>query len=153
KSTLNVTDLVIGKDGAMYFTTGGRGTQAGVYRGSYLGRESTAAEDSPPTPPNKAPHNRPPPEAVHGKSDTAATKFALKYLDHTDRYIRYAARIALESQPVDQWQRRALDEKGKRASLTALLALARLGPKEAQNDLLTSLGRYWPDQLSEEEKV
>ena len=32
-------------------------------------------------------------------------------------------------------------------------ALARLGQKEAQDELLTSLGQYWPDQLSEEEKL
>ena len=32
-----VTALVFGKDGAMYFTTGGRGTQAGLYRVSYTG--------------------------------------------------------------------------------------------------------------------
>ena len=32
KATLNVTDLEFGKDGAMYFLTGGRGTQSGLYR-------------------------------------------------------------------------------------------------------------------------
>jgi len=34
---LNVTDLDIGPDGAMYFTTGGRGTSGGVYRVSWRG--------------------------------------------------------------------------------------------------------------------
>src|SRR5206468_38663 len=38
---LNVTDLEIGQDGAMYFTIGGRHTQGGLYRISYTGREST----------------------------------------------------------------------------------------------------------------
>ncbi|MEQ2010494.1 MAG: hypothetical protein ABMA26_27220, partial [Limisphaerales bacterium] len=32
---LNVTDACIGPDGAMWFTTGGRGTQSGLYRVSY----------------------------------------------------------------------------------------------------------------------
>src|SRR5690606_27524546 len=35
---LNLTDLEFGKDGAMYFITGGRGTQSGLYRVSYEGR-------------------------------------------------------------------------------------------------------------------
>ncbi|MCI0458783.1 MAG: HEAT repeat domain-containing protein, partial [Gemmataceae bacterium] len=35
---LNVTDLAVGPDGALYFTTGGRGTQGGVYRIVYAGK-------------------------------------------------------------------------------------------------------------------
>ena len=34
---LTVTDLAIGPDGALYFTTGGRGTEGGVYRVAYTG--------------------------------------------------------------------------------------------------------------------
>ena len=40
---LNVTDLEFGPDGAMYFTTGGRGTQSGLYRVKYVGPESLIA--------------------------------------------------------------------------------------------------------------
>jgi len=36
---LPVTDLEFGKDGAMYFTVGGRGTQAGLYRVSWAGEK------------------------------------------------------------------------------------------------------------------
>ena len=36
---LNVTDLDFGPDGAMYFTTGGRQTQSGLYRLRYVGGE------------------------------------------------------------------------------------------------------------------
>ncbi len=45
KTPLNLTDLVIGDDGAIYFTTGGRNTQSGLYRISYTGDESTAPAD------------------------------------------------------------------------------------------------------------
>jgi putative heme-binding domain-containing protein len=38
---MNVTDCVVGPDGALYFTMGGRGTQGGVYRIVYQGAEST----------------------------------------------------------------------------------------------------------------
>ena len=38
---LNLTDIEFGKDGAMYFITGGRGTQSGLYRVSYIGGADT----------------------------------------------------------------------------------------------------------------
>jgi putative heme-binding domain-containing protein len=34
---LNVTDLAVGPDGALYFCTGGRGTEGGIYRVVYVG--------------------------------------------------------------------------------------------------------------------
>ena len=40
---LPLTDIVVNpKDGAMYFTIGGRKTQSGLYRVTYVGTESTA---------------------------------------------------------------------------------------------------------------
>ena len=38
---LPVTDIVVGHDGALYFTIGGRRTQSGLYRVTYIGAEST----------------------------------------------------------------------------------------------------------------
>jgi putative membrane-bound dehydrogenase-like protein len=35
---LNVTDLAVGPDGALYFSTGGRGTDGGIYRVSWKGK-------------------------------------------------------------------------------------------------------------------
>ena len=35
---LNVTDVAVGPDGALYFSTGGRGTDGGIYRVRYTGR-------------------------------------------------------------------------------------------------------------------
>ena len=43
---LNVTDLEFGHDGAMYFITGGRGTQSGLYRVSYVGGDTPPAESA-----------------------------------------------------------------------------------------------------------
>src|SRR5262249_36970302 len=37
---MNVTDLAVGPDGAIYFTLGGRGTQGGVFRIVYKGEEN-----------------------------------------------------------------------------------------------------------------
>ena len=149
---LNVTDLEFGRDGAMYFTTGGRGTQSGLYRVTYGG---DAAADAAPIDKEAATARaiRHKLEAFHGKQSREGLETALKFLDNKDRWIRYAARIALESQPVSQWQDQALKQKTKHGSLTALLALARLGPLNLRDDLLSALGEYWPDGLDEEQKL
>ena len=39
KTPLNLTDVVIGDDGALYFTIGGRGTAASLFRVTYTGTE------------------------------------------------------------------------------------------------------------------
>ena len=44
-------------------------------------------------------------------------------MNSTDRYIRYAARLAIERNPVAEWQAKALAEKGPQAALTALYCL------------------------------
>ena len=135
---LNVTDMVIGPDGAMYFATGGRGTQAGLYRVSYTGQPDAPLGDAPVSEARKLRHQL---EAFHGKRDPKAVDFAWPHLNSADRFIRYAARIAIESQPLDQWKQRALDEREINASITALLALARYGSSEVQEQLISSLGQ------------
>ncbi len=42
KTPLNMTDELIGEDGSLYFTTGGRGTVADLFRVSYTGSEAAA---------------------------------------------------------------------------------------------------------------
>jgi putative heme-binding domain-containing protein len=42
---LNVTDLEVGPDGAIYFVTGGRGTDGGLYRIAWTGRIPDAVKD------------------------------------------------------------------------------------------------------------
>ena len=39
---LGVTDAIVGDDGSLYFTVGGRGSQSALYRVRYTGSESTA---------------------------------------------------------------------------------------------------------------
>ncbi len=81
-------------------------------------------------------------EAFHGKQDPKAVEFAWPQLASDDRFIRYAARLAIESQPVAEWKARALAETKPEGAFTALLALARLGGGESQADLLASLARF-----------
>ena len=143
---LNVTDIDFGKDGAMYFITGGRGTQSGLYRVSYsedkpkLAR--TAQEKREIKQAAAARKLRRQLESFHGRKDPAAIDFAWPHLGSQDRYLRYAARIALEWQDVPGWKDRALSEQNPTAGLTALLALARCGGKGTQRDLLLALKKF-----------
>ena len=149
QTPLNVTDLEIGPDGALYFTTGGRGTQSGLYRVSYTEKipSEKPAVDAKAAKARDLRHQL---EAFHGRTDAGAVKFAWPHLSSDDRFIRYAARLAIESQPVSEWKDRALKEKNANAGLTSLLALARLGGKEAQRDLLSALQKFPLESLSEE---
>ncbi len=121
-----VTDMVINKDGAMYITVGGRGTQSGLYRVTYVGTDSTA-----PAAPVKddnaaqARATRHKLESFQGKMDDGAVSFAWDFLNSQDRYLRYAARAAIEWQPISQWQDKALNETRPTAAINALVGLIR----------------------------
>jgi len=124
---LPVTDVIIRpQDGALYFTIGGRRTQSGLYRVTYTGTESTAP--AAPVPPNAEAKERHELEKLHlaGTGPEAIDK-AWPHLASQDRFVRYAARVAIERQPADLWASRALAEKNPEAALEALIALARVG--------------------------
>ncbi|MBL9198904.1 MAG: c-type cytochrome [Opitutaceae bacterium] len=121
---LPLTDAIIHpKDGAMYFAIGGRRVQSGVYRVTYRGSESTAPDTTKPAP-SPARELRRSLEAFHGRQDPAAVAKAWPHLAHADSAIRWAARIALEHQPVETWAEKALAERNHSLQVEALLALA-----------------------------
>ena len=123
---LPITDAIIHpEDGAMYFTIGGRRVQSGLYRVTYVGDKSTAPVQ-PEKSNNKARETRHRLEAFHGKQDPQAVEVAWPYLSDDDRFIRFAARTAIEHQPVEKWQRKALTETDPAIQVEALLALARV---------------------------
>ena len=141
-SPLPVTDMVIGnQDGALYVSVGGRKTQSGLYRVTYTGTDSTAAAPAPK--PESLSELRHRLESFHGKQDPKAIDEAWAYFGHEDRLIRFAARIAVEHQPVQQWQEKALQERNPRSSLTALMALARSskGDKSLAPKIIEALNR------------
>jgi putative heme-binding domain-containing protein len=151
---LNVTDLEIGRDGAMYFLTGGRGTQSGLYRVSKVDGAAPGGERTvPDRESTKAREIRRSMEKLHGHADAASLDSIWTQLDSPDRWIRYAARIALESQDVALWRQRAVSETRTNAAITALLALARVGPKESQPEILKALTRFPLDNLTEAQKL
>ena len=126
---LNVTDLTF-VNGTMYFTCGGRGTQAALYRVTYDGPPAAGPVPAPDLAAAKARELRRQLEVFHGNQDPKAVETAWPHLDSPDRFIRWAARTAIEFQPFESWKQRALGEKRTWASLEAMLALVRSCPKD-----------------------
>ena len=121
---LPVTDVAIGGDGHMYFTAGGRRGDSAFYRVSYYGNKDK-------TPPIIKPHNelallRKEIEKLH-TPDAPADKldFIWSNLGHSDRYVRFAARVALEHRKPASYVAKAKAEKDALTRTAAGLALAR----------------------------
>lgn len=144
-SPLPVTDLVVSpKDKAMYVTIGGRKVQSGLYRITYTGSEDTAPSTAKMDAASARLHAlRRKLESYHGRQDPKAVEAAWPSLGHADRFVRFAARIAIEHQPVATWQDRALGEKDPRTALTALMALIRSakGDMALQPKIIGALNR------------
>ena len=130
---LALTDVVVNpKDGAMYFAVGGRNTQSGLYRVTYNGGESTApAAPGDPATTTEARGLRHRLESFHGHTDSRAVEIAWPYLGNPDRFIRWAARVAIEFQDVSSWRERALAETSSpEATLNALLAVTQVSVQD-----------------------
>lgn len=139
-SPLPLTDVVINsKDGAMYFTIGGRGTMSGLYRVTYVGNESTEPLPKIEPAPNPLRDLRHKLEAYY-KKDAQAVAIAWPNLSSDDRHIRWAARTVLEFQDPASWREQALAEKNPIALTNAIIGLARVGEKD-QAGMLGALER------------
>ena len=136
---LPLTDVLIHPgDGAMYFAIGGRGTQSAVYRVTYTGKESTAPAPGPR--PTAAQQLRKSLEKLHDEgTTTAALDAAWPHLSHPDRWVRYAARVAVERQPASVWAGRLWADKRQVAVIEGCLALARVGGVEHRDPILGKL--------------
>ncbi len=149
---LPLTDLAVGDDGALYFTTGGRRVQSGLYRVTYVGDEDTAPVAGGNKAGADARAERHALEAYHLKQDPAAIDAAWPHLGSDDRALRFAARTALEKQPVAGWADRALAEKDPSARLGAVLSLARVGGEEYRAKALRALGELGYAELGKQDR-
>ena len=102
---LSLTDGIIGPDGALYFLTGGRRLDSDLYRVSAKDSQKYATEKAAPSNVELTEENkiRRSIENYHKKSPDAINT-AWPYLSHPDRFVRYAARIAVENQPIATWR-------------------------------------------------
>jgi putative heme-binding domain-containing protein len=132
---LNVTDLDFDSDGAMWFVTGGRKTQSALYRVRHTGEKEEAAAPGEQARAvaafsQDARALRRDLERFHGHADPAAVAKVWPHLGSPDPWIRNAARVSLEWQPVESWREKALASGGGLEGLTAMLALTRAGSDE-----------------------
>lgn len=139
RGALPLTDAVIGDDGAMYFTVGGRGTQSALYRVTYVGDESTKLVDGHDQEGAELRALRRELEEFHHTQSIAADNveamdLVWNSLGHDDRHIRYAASVALAHQDVRQWLKRLKDEKGASNRIQAVVSLARAGSQQFKDD-------------------
>ena len=135
---LPLTDILVGNhDGAMYFTIGGRRVQSGLYRVTYVGDQPVGEDRGAPL--TEKAQQRRKLEEFHGKQDPEAIDFAWPYLSHDDRWLRFAARIAIEHQPVDSWRERVLEESDPIGLTQGAIALARHGSSSDLTPLLSGL--------------
>ncbi|MGD9854013.1 MAG: c-type cytochrome [Planctomycetaceae bacterium] len=151
---LPVTDMVVNPhDGAMYVTIGGRKTQSGLYRVTYSGEDSTEPAPRVSSPSDSPRATRYMIEQMHGKQHPAIVEAAWPFLGHQDRELRFAARIAIEHQPVDGWADRVFVEQDPVALIQAAIALARNGGETHRGALVAALNRLDWDKLTHSQQL
>ncbi|MFP6602861.1 MAG: family 16 glycoside hydrolase, partial [Pirellulaceae bacterium] len=153
-AALQVSDMVVNPgDGAFYFTVGGRETQSGLYRVRYTSQESVAAAskqiDAGTTPRTQRRRL----ESLHGRQAPNAVREVWPFLGHPDRFIRFAARVALDHQPVDSWRKRAFRETEPQTMLSTLVAMAHQGTTADIDLTLKSLAKLTWEELSRSQRL
>jgi putative heme-binding domain-containing protein len=148
---LPLTDVIIHpQDGALYFLVGGRKGQSALYKVSYTGNKST--KPTTPSKMNTAARQRVKLEALHQSGvGSSAIDTAWPHLAHNDRFIRHAARVAIEKQPTKRWANKALAAKNTNTIIESMVALARVGDKTLQSSILKKLIAVDTESLSKEQ--
>lgn len=148
-----LTDMIAGSDGNLYFATGGRRIDSHFFRIRYTGSDSTEAEDIENAKSTELRQLRQKLERFHSEQLDEAITLAWGNLNHEDRFIRYAARVALEKQPTEKWQQRFFDEKDPTKIIEAGIALAHQADKNLQSGILKKLNEFRMETLSESDQV
>ena len=141
-SPLNIAAMRFGPDGNMYFLIGGRNTDSKLYRIRYSGTGTRG-------PVKRLVQNqglrdlRHSLERYHGSAGGGmeAIDKAWPHLSHSDRNIRYAARLAIENQDLSLWQEKVFSESNPRSIIYSTIALCRHGEKTLTSRVLDQLGQ------------
>jgi len=152
---LPLTDGEIGPDGALYFLTGGRKLISDLYRVSYKKQDEIIKDKKTEKLVDETPEQkiRKELEQYHKPADPAAIKVIWPYLKHDDRHVRYAARIALEHQPINSWIKLAWKEKNIQTVIQSHIALARMGHPSLKSNMLKKLRTINIERISLEKKT
>ncbi len=152
---LNVCDMQFGPDGALYFITGGRGSQSGLYRVTPLAKQSADStapkiSDQTKTQTLAARKMRRQIEQYHVQKD-ADMKTLWPHLNSEDRWIRFAARRAIENQNISNWRTLALQETQPTAAIAGLIALCRQGTVADRDAVLAALNKIDLSKLKQQQ--
>ena len=152
-----LTDLVVNpRDGAMYIAVGGRKVQSGLYRVTYIGKESTAPAKSA-TGGEEARARRQALEKFVQKGVKPANQNQLNKiwsaLGAKDRGIRHAARVALEKQPIRNWKKKLSPEKNPVIASAAMIALARADGKSSSNILTKAMSLDYRTEKNWQQRI
>jgi len=149
---LPLTDGAIGPDGAMYFLTGGRRLESDLYRITAINNKDEATVSTATAVINEANQLRRSLEQYH-EPKKGAVDVAWPNLKHEDRFVRYAARIAVEHQPVSEWQERAMKETDPESLALAMIALARHGKPALKDKMIQALVKVDFNKLTPSQKI
>ena len=139
----NVTDMMVSRDGTFYYVIGNRRTQSYLMKATYVGKQPTAAVDYKNVDGASDRALRRSLEQFHWtRNDPKAVTAAWPHLGSEDRFLRFAARVALETVAPDTWKARALAEEDAATAMIALLALARVGGAAANDPLFAALDKF-----------
>ncbi|WP_437186840.1 DUF7133 domain-containing protein [Planctomicrobium sp. SH668] len=152
-SPVNVCDLEFGPDGSLYFITGGRGSQSGLYRVKHVGQgtnqqENVLSGDAKAVDARAIRHQL---EKLHQIQDATQIEFIWSHLGSDDPWIRFAARVALENQDLDQWRKLVATAQNSQARQVALMALARVGAEVDQKIIVKGLKEWDLSQADPQE--
>ena len=136
-SPLPVTDAIIHPVMARCTLPLCRKVQSGLYRVSYVGKEKSDPVTVKPQV-NELASLRYKLENLHIGEHPDAVNVAWPHIDHPDRFIRWAALMAIQRLPVEKWANRALSEKnqGKRAYALLFAKATGIDPYHRKNQTL-----------------
>jgi putative heme-binding domain-containing protein len=140
----------------MYIAVGGRKVQSGLYRVTYIGKESTAPAKSA-TGGEEARARRQALEKFVQKGVKPANQNQLNKiwsaLGAKDRGIRHAARVALEKQPTRNWKKKLSPEKNPVIASAAMIALARADGKSSSNILTKAVSLNYRTEKNWQQRI
>ncbi len=152
---LAVTDMIVHPNGSLYFMIGGRRSHSAMYRIDYRGPDATTPATV--TTNRPALHSlRAELERLHELGEEQAglvVEKAWPHLRHEDRFIRFAARTAIERMPIGHWFARVALETHPIALLESSLAVVRCGTEQQQLAMVEQLRQLDFGKLTEMQQL
>ncbi len=150
---LPLTDMIAGGDGHLYFATGGRGLDSHLFRLRSKGevKSETPAVDN--TENTALRTLRKEIEKYHSDVSDKAVPLAWENLSHSDRFIRYASRVALEHQPLKNWEAQYLSESDPVKLIEGGIAMAHQGTSEIQGKIIEKLDQVAWNKLTKSQQM